>query len=599
MCGIVGSINFKLDKHALKKAMIHRGPDEQSGYVHGPVDLFHFRLSILDIVSGKQPMHLDERFTIIFNGEIYNHLDLRAKYRLNCATNSDTETLLRLYEKEGMNFLNDVDGMFAFALYDKTKNKIFLVRDRAGKKPIYLYNDGQKIVWASELNGLKSVLPLEINDYYFCQYLRLGSFYRNQTPYKKVQDILAGSYVEIDTVSMAVRETRWWKIEDFYTRNSNDDFETAKGKVDQFLQTAVKRRIESSDLEVGSFLSGGIDSGLVTAIAANFNRTLKTFTVSFSDEYDEAPLAKMVAEKYNTDHHEIKITFDNLQDDLEKIILNYGEPFADSSAVPSYYVSEAAKKYLTVVLNGDGADELFGGYRRYVPFSKFNFFQVPGVFRKMFKGISTLMPASHNRKSNYNYFYRLFELAGKSGIHTYLSATADIFEGFENKLIFDAAAMKPFEDDFQHIVDLDISGLQKIMALDFDVFLFSDLLVKMDIATMAHSLEGRSPFLAKELLEYAPGLKDSYKINGIQTKYILRKLAEKYLPEKLINQPKRGFEIPLKKWVEDDIKDIVFDYINSPSAYWTNFIDKSFIEALMHKKIAVSDEKRAKMLLMF
>jgi len=375
MCGIAGSINFKLSYRNIDQNMFHRGPDEQAGFMIDNIDLYHLRLSILDIGGGRQPMHLNGRFTIIFNGEIYNHADIRTMLNLKGNTASDTETILLLYQKYGTDLLKYLEGMFAFAIYDNQEKKIFIGRDRAGKKPVYYYNDREKIVFASELNCLKGLLPLQIETNHFYHYLRVGSFYGSLTPYKNVEELNAGHFLLIDCTTLQITKKCWWSINNFYLQTHKDRFEESMEKVDSYLNSAVKRRVESSDLEVGSFLSGGIDSGLTTAIASQYKNNMKTFTVSFDGEYDEAPLAKLVADKYQTNHTEIKISFDHLKNDLEKICCNYGEPFFDSSAIPSYYVSAAAKKHLTVILNGDGADELFGGYRRYVPFAKYDFFK--------------------------------------------------------------------------------------------------------------------------------------------------------------------------------------------------------------------------------
>ena len=544
-------------------------------------------------------MHLDGRFTIIFNGEIYNHQEIRDQFKLSGHTHSDTETLLLLYRKFGNGMLQWLDGMFVFAIYDKQEKRLFIARDRAGKKPLYLFSDGKKIVFASELNCLKNLLPLEMNQANFYHYARMGTFYRKLTPYKNVSELAAGTYLEIDCNNLDCTEKKYWDIHDFYNRQHNDSLDDSLTKVNGYLHKAVKRRIDSSDLEVGCFLSGGIDSGLVTALASEYNNKLRTFTVSFKGEYDEAPLAKLVAEKYNTNHTEINISFDHLKEDVERILENYGEPFFDSSAIPSYYVSREAKKHLTVILNGDGADELFGGYRRYVPFSKYDFFK-KNLFVKSTAGIlKTVLPVPHNKKSTYNYLYRLAALASRSSLDIYLSAGVDIMEDHEQHIIdpgFDY--MKPIREDFEKIASSNLSGLQKIMNMDFDTNLFSDLLVKMDIATMANSLEGRSPFLSKELLEYAPGMNNRFKINGSTTKYLLRTLATKYLPEQLINQPKRGFEIPLKHWVNNELKDIIHDYVGASNALNKNIIDSNFVQQLLDDKIKTAPEKRAKILWM-
>ena len=597
MCGIAGTINSKFSYDRVISSMRHRGPDEQRSYESGNVRFLHLRLSILDIAGGAQPMTLHDKYTIVFNGEIYNHNELRKQFNLSAHTSSDTETLLLLYERFGPDFLQHLDGMFAFVIHDKIKNELFVARDRAGKKPFYFYSDKDKFAFASELNGLKSILALEVNNNALYHYLRLGSLYRQYTPYKNVQELKAGTYMTINCSSLEIKETNWWNVHDFYSKKSSDSFEEALQKTDDFLHLAIKRRLESSDLEVGSFLSGGIDSGLVTAIASGYHHSLKTFTVSFDGEYDEAPLARLVAAQYGTDHTEIKISFKNLKNDLEKILGNYGEPFFDSSAIPSYYVSKESKKHVTVVLNGDGADEIFGGYRRYVPFAQYDFFKKNIMVKTPATIFKTLAPASNNKKSLYNYVYRLASLASKSDLGIYLSAGVDIFEDYE-KYILDPGFnyLEPIEKDFKKIAQSELSGLKKIMNLDFDTNLFSDLLVKMDIATMANSQEGRSAFLSKEFLEYIPTLPDNYKIKGKTTKHLLRQLAKKYLPQEIIHQPKRGFEIPLKSWINNELKEPLFDYLAAPNTFYKNFVKEDFVTKLLEDKITMSCEKRAKIL---
>lgn len=597
MCGIAGSINADFSFDKVISAMRHRGPDEQRTYESGRVRFLHLRLSILDIAGGAQPMTLHDKYTIVFNGEIYNHQELRKQFNLTANTSSDTETLLLLYERFGQDLLQHLDGMFAFVIHDKIRNELFIARDRAGKKPLYYYTDGKRFAFASELNGLKSMLPLEVDQNALYHYLRLGSLYRKYTPYKNVQELKAGSWLTVNCESLEIKDGNWWNVHDFYVKKSTDSFEEALKKTDNLLHLAIKRRLETSDLEVGSFLSGGIDSGLVTAIASTYHQNLKTFTVSFDGEYDEAPLARLVVEQYGTDHTEINISFKNLKNDLENILGNYGEPFFDSSAIPSYYVSKESKKHVTVVLNGDGADELFGGYRRYVPFAQYDFFKKNFLVRTPAVIFKTLAPASNNKKSLYNYAYRLASLASKSDLGIYLSAGVDIFEDYE-KYILDRGFnyLEPIEKDFKKIAQSNLSGLKKIMNLDFDTNLFSDLLVKMDIATMANSQEGRSAFLSKEFLEYIPTLPDNYKIKGKTTKHLLRQLAKKYLPQEIIHQPKRGFEIPLKSWLSNELKEPLFDYLAAPGAFYKNFVNEDFIGKLLQEKITISGEKRAKIL---
>ncbi len=595
MCGIAGSINYNINIERLSCDLFHRGPDEQTFFTENGMQLHHHRLAIQDIVAGRQPMHLAD-LTIIYNGEIYNHMQLRKQFHLACKTNSDTETILHLYDKIGMDCWQHMDGMFAIALFNKQNSELLLVRDRAGKKPLYYYFDGKQFLFASELNSIRQQLNLQVDENNIYEYLHLGFIDKAATPYLKVREVQPGCFLKINANTLTIENGQWWSIRSYYNQTCKDDFNTAVNTVDAFLNTAIKDRVEASDLEVGSFLSGGIDSGIVTAIAAKYKSNLRTFTVSFEGAYNEAPLAQLVAKKYNTQHTEISLSFNNLKNDLEKILINYGEPFADDSAIPSYYVSKEAKKHLTVILNGDGGDEMFGGYRRYVPFAKYDFFSTPSFIREAAGFTSGLLPMPKNKMSGYNYAYRLLKLAASKNPINYLSATTDVFTGFEEYFQNNKALPANFSKDVQEVLNSKLSGLKKIMLLDFEHILSNVLLKKMDIATMANSLEGRSPMLSKYILEYAPSLSDQYKIKGSTTKYILRKLAERYLPLELINQPKRGFEIPLKSWVENDLREIIFDYLLPANAYVRNFVNSDFINNLIQQKAKVPAEKRAKML---
>ena len=590
MCGIAGTINFNANStKAIQNTLYHRGPDEQDSYNYKNITLIHTRLSIQDISSGHQPFEYNE-FVIIFNGEIYNHLDLRKEY-LNdfiFTTNSDTETLLYLYIKYKNKMFDMIDGMFAFCILNKLKNKLILSRDRAGKKPLYLYQDNNSLLFSSELNAIKaSVEKIDIDEEQISAYLRNGFFFKTTTPYKNVTELESGFVYEIDIDRFEIKQEKYFDILDFYKKDKISDFEDAKSKLNNILHKSVKDRLLSSDLEVGAFLSGGIDSSLIVAVASQYVDKLKTFTVKFDAAFDESYLAKLTAKKYNTEHHELSINM-NLKDDIETILLNYGEPFMDSSAIPSYYVSQEAKKHVTVILNGDGADEIFGGYRRYVPVAN-NWIRIASYFSYLTK----ILPKSHNKKSIYNYAYRLLAMSSKNGLDFYNSATNDIFE---DVYCFDKNNINKEMDNFILEVDRkNISELSKILYMDFNLILQSDLLKKMDIATMAHSLEGRSPFLSKYMLEFAPKLADEFKIKGTTTKYLLRELAKHYLPEELISQPKRGFEVPLKCWIEKDLKENIFDTLGN-DCFSQKFVDKKFIKNLLDKKVDVSDEKRAKML---
>jgi asparagine synthase (glutamine-hydrolysing) len=597
MCGIFGTINYKspLDSKIFD-GLWHRGPDEQHLRKVNNLTLYHTRLAIQDLsVSGQQPMEYNG-LIIVFNGEIYNHMELRLKYGIKVKSNSDTLTLLMLFELLGMKMLDELDGMFAFALYDTRNRRLFLARDRSGKKPLYIFSKGDMVVFSSELNVLYKITKPEIDYASLADYLYLGHHYRKSTPYKLVTELENGHYLKIDTLTGLSEDITWFKIEATYTTENKMSYEDSINHLDKILKKAVSRRIDSSDLDVGSFLSGGIDSGIVTAMAAQHRTKLKTFTVKMEGSFDESVLAEKVARKYNTNHTVVEIDFSELKNDIEKIIVNHGEPNSDNSAIPSYYVAKAAKKHITVVLNGDGADELFGGYRRYVPFKHMDFFNPNTVTKFSSQILAALLPIANKKHSNYTYLYRLLKFASYSDlVKIYCSASSDLFVGFEDQFLI-KPEMKDITTDLIRINEYPISSLKKILLMDFESMLFSRLLPKMDIATMAHSLEGRSPFLAKEVLEFAPGLKDEYKIKNIQTKHILRDLSKRYLPQDLVDQPKRGFEIPLNKWVDNELKDIINDYLLASETLYSKILKKDFIENLISRKIKISDERRAKIL---
>lgn len=598
MCGIFGTINYELpvNQQQIFQGLWHRGPDEQEEQSIDNLRLYHTRLAIQDLSStGKQPMEYNG-LMIIFNGEIYNHLELREKYGLESSSASDTRTILMMYELMGMKMLEEFDGMFAFALYDLKNRMLYLARDRAGKKPLFVYKKGNTCVFSSELNILSEVVQPEIDYPALSDYLYLGYHYRKSTPYLHVSELENGHYLRIDPQNMTEEDVTWFNIANGYKKENKLSHEDAIVQLEHLLKQAVHRRIDSSDLSVGSFLSGGIDSGLVTAIAAKHSSKLQTFTLRVPGSYDESGLAEKVAKNYGTNHTVVDIDFSNLRDDIETILSGHGEPNCDNSAIPSYYVAKEAKKHITVVLNGDGADELFGGYRRYVPFRHLDFFQPNNLTKISAKILAGILPIANEKQSYYTYLYRLLKFASYSDVvKIYCSASSDLFVGFEDQFLR-RPLMKSISSDLTAINKLPISPLNKILLMDFQSMLFSRLLPKMDTATMAHSLEGRSPFLAKELLEFAPGLPEQFKIHNVTTKSILRDLAVNYLPEELINQPKRGFEIPLRKWVDEELKEIIADYLLAKDTLYSKIIKRSFIEDLIAKRIRVSDERRAKML---
>lgn len=592
MCGIAGSINLnKISLETIYPLMAHRGPNDSGCFYEeskgGLISFFHARLSIQDLSpSGHQPMQKDHAI-IVFNGEIYNHKELRKELADNFISSSDTETLLALYLKYGMNFLEKLDGMFAFAIYDRQKQKVFFARDRMGKKPLFFYQDKDSLAFGSELNTLLCFKKPQIDYESLKFFLQSGFFFHDGTPYLNCHSLPNGTYGEYDLSSHHFSIKPYFNLLDYYLKPKITDEKEALKLCEEILIRSLQNRIESSDLEVGAFLSGGIDSSLIVALASKIKPNLRTFTISFSGSYDESHLAEITAKTFHTNHTTLKIT-PHLKNDIHKILQNYGRPFADSSAIPSFYVAKEAKKHLSVILNGDGADELFGGYRRYV-----GHLLVSKI--KPFGFLSNILPSPKEKKSLYNYFYRLLQMAKtyqNDFLSYYLHATTDIFCGYFN---FENAYNKEFQKELEEVFNSPLSKLSQMLYLDSKNLLLSDLLPKMDIATMANSLEGRSPFLSKEMIEFAPRLSDTLKIKGKTTKYLLRQLAQIHLDKEIINAPKRGFEVPLKDWVNHDLKDIILERLNNSKIAY-DFLSKEEIHNLCFNTQKYGEEKRAKML---
>jgi asparagine synthase (glutamine-hydrolysing) len=591
MCGIAGVNNYQnYDLLKIASALNHRGPDDQSIYYNKNFALIHTRLAIQDISHGKQPMHY-KQFTIIFNGEIYNHLELRKHLsEFKFSTNTDTETLLYLYAKFNHDIFALLDGMYAFVIYDNLKHSLFIARDRSGKKPLYYYTSNNDFAFASELNTIKRLVKLEINENAIYSFLRNGYFDGELTPYKLVQELPAGCYLTVDLNTFNCKINQHFNILDYYEQSKvNLSLQDASDKVESLLIKSINDRLLSSDVEVGAFLSGGIDSNLIVSIAAKINPQLKTFTVKFSGDNDESAYARLTANQYQTNHTEISINItEDLNNDIEKILTNYGEPFADSSAIPSYYVAKAAREHVKVILNGDGADEMFGGYRRYVPFAN-NWI----VYAKYMTWLTRFLPVM-NHRSKGDFLSRLLKMATKSGLNLYLCATSDIFEDI-HKFPYNSYSSEQDKRILGIFNNNKLSALSKIMYLDYTNILSGALLIKMDIATMANSLEGRSPFLSKYFLEYAPTLPDRFKINKLTTKFILRKLAKKYLDPQLINLPKKGFEVPLISIVDTVLKEKIGDILGGDS-YVQKYINSEFLNKILNKQIVMTEAKRAKIL---
>jgi asparagine synthase (glutamine-hydrolysing) len=359
--------------------------------------------------------------------------------------------------------------------------------------------------------------------------------------------------------------------------------------VQSAIETAVKRRIEASDLQVGCFLSGGIDSGIVTAMAAQYASKLHTFTFSFDGMWDETDAAALVAKQYETVHTSIRLHYDSLSNDIGKILLSYGQPFADDSAIPSYYIAREAKEFVTVVLNGDGGDEIFGGYRRYVPS------QWPGLLRNGLKVASSalsILPVPASKMSVYNYAYRLLRMQQADPSKRYLASTTDLLWEKHWGLIAETT-----EDWLLEIFTMEgLSNLQRQRLLDYKGLLPAVLLPKIDIATMQHSLESRTVFFAPEVISASANIPDHLLVGGTETKRILRRIAAKLLPAKIAEAPKRGFETPLDHIVDVELGEMIRDSLLQPSFAMRSLLSQKTISEIFERKIRMSEDRRARIL---
>lgn len=591
MCGIYGLLHpERIDTQAidgkLRRFLGHRGPDAHNSVQHEGAYFFHARLAIQDIACGAQPMYDGHRL-IVFNGEVYNHMHLREAYQLDCTTHSDTETILKLYDRIGNEAFAELDGMFALAIYDQQTKVLTLARDRSGEKPLFYYQDGGgNFSFSSELNALYVAAPekLEIDDGAVVTYLQQGFFVPGTTAYRGVTELQPGHYLTVagpEGGGVGVPQT-YWEVKEVFSRGGAQritDEEEALEQLDEQLTRSVKRQLLASDIEVGTFLSGGIDSGLVTALATKHNDRIRSFTVAFEGAYDESGLAAQSAAHLGTIHQELQIDFSDLQDCVLDIFGAYGQPFSDDSAIPSWFVTRAAKEHLSVVLTGDGADEQFGGYRRHVPQRYLDVYNKSGsaLMRALRDGVA---PASSAHRGIRKFLHRLLvawnedSLAGK-----YLTLTTDAFYAYRQRSFERQVSMAKLEERLREGLQIDgLTSLDRALYFDFSIMLPAMLLPKMDIAAMQHALETRAPFLGKDILELSPRLAPALKIRGVTTKYLLRQLAKRYLPATIIEQPKRGFEIPIYDWMNGTLAPVWKDLALSANSRSRRYLAPHYLE---------------------
>jgi asparagine synthase (glutamine-hydrolysing) len=582
MCGIVGVVrNDKsdVDREVVARmcaAIRHRGPDDDGFYFNGPVGLGMRRLAIIDLKSGQQPIHNRDRTAwIVFNGEIYNYRELRAqleKLGHSFYTNSDTEAIVHAYDQYGKDCPKHLRGMFAFAIWDERTQELFLARDRVGKKPILYAQVNGQFVFGSEFSALLQHphIGRDIDFAALNHYMSFSCVPAPLTAYRSIRKLEPGHSLRYRKGEITIE--RYWHPD--FSQKQNIDEQEAGEQAIKVLRDAVKVRL-MSEVPLGAFLSGGIDSSAVVALMSEeSSEPVKTFSIGFEEQdFSELHHARRVAEHVGADHHEFIVRPDALEV-LPILVEHYGEPYADSSAVPTYYVARETRKHVTVALNGDGGDESFAGYERYVAMRLAEtYHRIPAVLREtLLRQAVELMPSSEAKRSRLRDVKRFVEAASLPKAERYLrwvsifntQAKEDLYtENFkrETRAYPAAGIIDPWFARANGSGIVDATLLADIMT-----YLPNDLLVKVDIATMANSLEARSPFLDHHVIEFAASLPEKFKLHGLTTKYLLKKVLKQLLPAENLTRRKMGFGVPIGHWFRGKLQPFLRETILSESA---------------------------------
>lgn len=580
MCGIVGWVSWGCPPEVsilekMNSQLIHRGPDAGAIFADGPMAFGHRRLSIIDLnASANQPMVSQcKRYVIVFNGEIYNFKALRKELEILGATfntNGDTEVILEAFKFWGYDCLEHLEGMFAFALWDSAKEELFLARDRLGEKPLYYSQiSGRGLVFASELQSLRSnpYVSSAIDPSAFSQYLTINYVSGNHSMIKGVSKLLPGHFL-VFSKNNKVKLYSYWDLASFYNaKKSNLSSEAAAVQLKHLLDEAVEARMVS-DVPIGAFLSGGIDSSSIVAsmVRATGPGLVNTFCIGFDEKgYSEAGEAQQVAKFLNAEHHEL-IVGKNIHLDFKKIICAMDEPVADTSFIPFYYLAKFAHQSVKVALSGDGGDELLAGYETYSADKlKSMLGWVPTIGWDIARQyIDKLIPVNHDKVS-FDYKLKQFIKGQKLNAdqaHLFWRTIFDKSEKFEivtPEIAREMSSVNPFEYHFSKLAEVpDAHYLDRAMYLDLKTWLPDDILTKVDRATMAHSLESRAPFLDRKIVEFCANLPVNFKMNGFNKKYLLKKSQKNILPKSVLQQKKKGFNAPLAKWMNEDLKEVMY-----------------------------------------
>ncbi len=585
MCGIAGIIHNDqqrpLDSLQLEKmtdVIQHRGPDGFGYWNFQNIGLGHRRLSIIDLEGSVQPMSVDfENFVITYNGEIYNYLELKKELQSlghQFKTQGDTEVLLKAYVEWGKNCLHKLRGMFAFAVVDKTKEEVFLARDHFGIKPLLFYKGDKNFAFGSEIQQFKHLEDFDasLNTSSLKDYFGLGYIPAPKTIYKRLHKLAPGNYLRVSFGGHIIEQ------EEYYDLNFNIDSKKSYRDWKEELEIAIDDSVKHhkiADVPLGTFLSGGIDSSIIASSLSKYGKDVKAFTMGFFNEkFDETPYAKQVAEMYDLKHHIEKIDMKDMLDVFPQLIKHYGEPFADSSAVPTYYISKRVREYLPVVLSGDGGDEAFGGYWSYQNFLKIAKPNAPkDIHKTIAKNILKNLGIRYATTPRSPGVEDWFSLVSMDPQFNFDKLFAEDFFQSENRVpdVFKKWYMKAQQKQ--------LNLFQTVNYLDYKTYIHSDILTKVDVASMMNSLEVRTPLIDKEIISIATQIPNHFKIKqnrdgSWSKKRILSAIAEKRFGKEFTQRKKRGFVAPIEDWFKNkELKNDFANIINNKSSSVYNFLD--------------------------
>lgn len=604
MCGINGVV--KLTKDSLLEVKIqvmnnrirHRGPNDDGVFTHeGRIALGMRRLSIIDIAHGKQPIFSDDGdLAITFNGEIYNYLDLKKDLQskgISFQTQSDTEVVLKLYELYKEKCVDSLNGMFAFAIHSKKAQTVFIARDRFGEKPLYYAKTNDSFIWASELKSIIEVRPelKELSIDSLNVYLALSYIPAPLSIYKDVYKLKSGHYLTINTNDLSFIIKQYWDVNDLQPEEVIS-YEEAKLHIRELLFESVEKRM-IADVPLGVFLSGGVDSTIIAAIMSKVsNQKIKTFSVGYSEKkYDESDRARLVANHIHSEHHEYTLDYAEILPNLENIVLNYDEPFADSSALPTYFISEKTVQKVTVALTGDGGDEVFAGYnkyllhtygktyKRFVPKGVHQLIVMPLIRSRLFK--------TNNTKSMKYKIKRLFTALGDDVLSNHFNIISLGFNSYNLLQLMNPSYYVNAADVLKKNIDFNFnkewSPIKIARYIDKQTSLEGDMLVKVDRASMLTSLECRAPFLDHRIFEYTYKLPDSYLLKGPNKKRILKDTFADLLPDGFFNAPKSGFEIPVSHWLRSELRQDLIETLQDKNIGKHGFFHSQTVQGLIKK----------------